>query len=230
MTSWRGLGEAVKAHPDGRSTASRLVATAERVGYDGVVLRNAHRLPDSPSIVDIRDAEGIDVVHGVELSDGIDAVSGRLPHLRRQTSILMVAGGTEERNRFVAAQEHVDVLTSPIGPDGPDIDPGVATDAQAHGVAIEIDLGPLRARGGQRVRYIDRLRRLWRVIDHEDLPYVVTATPSTHLELVAPRELAALADTVGIDADAARDGLAAWLDIAARNRERFGEGFLDGAD
>lgn len=215
MTAWSGLGEAVRAHPGGASTAARLAMTAAQIGFDGLVLRNADDLPDAPTLEEIGEAYGIGVSHGVELTAAEPGpVSGRLPGLAERTSVLMVAGGSERMNRFVASQPHVDVLTRPVGPDGPDIDPGVATAAVEHGVAIELDLGPLRGRGGERVRYIDRLRRLWRVVDHFGVPYVVTGAPESHLELVAPRELVALGGLVGIDPDAMRTGLAGWLDVA----------------
>lgn len=219
MSGWTGLGEAARAHPDGDSTAARLAMVAGRVGYETLVLRNGDTLSDSPGVDDIVDATGVDVVRGVELEGPVETVSGRLPHLRGEIDVILVAGGTTERNRFIASQAHVDVLTRPVGPDGPDLDPGVVTSATEHEVAIEVDLGPVRsAVGGQRVRYLDRLRRLWRIIDHYDAPHVLTATPTSHLDVVAPRELAALAEVVGIDTEAAHQGLATWRTIARADR------------
>lgn len=229
MTTWRGLATAVYAPPIGRSTAARLALTAGEVGYDTVVLRNGDALDATPTPGAIAELAGVDLVHGIELREGdIDTVSGRLPHLREETTLLLVTGGSTSMNRFIASQPHVDVLTDPVGPDGPDLDPGVAAAAEEHDVAIELDLGLVRTTaGGRRVRSIDRLRRLWRLVDHYDLPYVVSMGPTSHLEVVPPREVAALADCVGIDPEAARTGLAAWRDIAARNRERYGGRFFD---
>lgn len=220
MSRWDGLAEAVYAHPSGASTAARLALTAKRVGYDQLVIKNADTIPTSPPIEAIADEYDIDIISGIELDGPIETVSGRLPHLRRETSVLAVRGGTDAKNRFVARQPYADILAGPITHEGPDIGPGIATDASEHEVAIEVDLGPLRTQGGRRVRYIDRLRRLWRVVDHYDLEYVLTASPSSHLGVVPPRELVALADLVGIDADAAVVGLETWVTIARRNQQQ----------
>lgn len=219
MTDWRDLGEAVVCYPDGESTAARFAMTADRIGYGGIVLRNGLNINDEPTVDSISEEFDLPVFAGTELSpETPDSVSGRLPHLREQTPMLLVAGGTEELNRFISAQPHVDVMSDPIGPNGPDLDPGIATQARESDVAIEVNLAPLRGSGGERVRYLDRLRRLWRVIEHYEAPYVISMSPTSHLELVAPREIAALGELVGIDETEVRHGLSNWLEIASGNR------------
>lgn len=226
MSRWRGLADAMWPTPTGRSTAARLALTAGEVGFDAVVLRDTSEMGPPPAA--IAEQSGVDLIHGFELTgDDADAISGQLPHLRQQTTMLMVAGGSESLNRFIADQPHVDVLTTPIGPDGPDLDPGIAKSAREHDVALEVDLGPLRrTAGGERVRYIDRLQRLWRLIDHYEVPYVLTMSPSSHLDVVAPREVAALAERIGIEQAEAQAGLGAWTTIARRNREDHDAGFF----
>ena len=231
MSNWRGLAEAATAYPTGQSTVSRLALTADRIGFDGIVIRNAPSTEATAAVAHRATADEIELVYGQELSTGtIETISGRLPQLRKETTVLMVAGGTEQMNRFVARQSHVDVLTRPIDHSGPDLDQGVAKAAIEHEVAVEIDLSPLRSPGGIRVRYLDRLRRLWRIVEYYEVPYVLTIRPASHLELVAPREIVALAEIVGLDAVAARRGLATWMSIAERNREHAGEGFIEPGD
>lgn len=224
MTAWSGLAEAVSVYPDGTSTASRFAMTASQLGYDGIVIRNSRSVAAEPPTSAIREKFDIDIVEGIEVVRADpDEISGQLPHLKEQTELLLVAGGSESMNRFVSGQHHVDVLTDPIGPDGPDIDPGVATQARDNQVAIELNLAPLTSNGGERVRYLDRLNRLWETIDHYDAPYVITVSPESHLKLVAPREAAALGDLVGLEGTDVRTGLATWLDIATVNRHTNGE-------
>ncbi len=224
MTAWTGLAEAISAYPDGTSTASRFAMTASQLGYDAVIIRNSGALADEPPTSTIREEFGIDVVESIEVTRATpDDISGQLPQLREQTEMLLVAGGSESMNRFVSSQHHVDVLTDPIGPDGPDIDPGIATQARENEVAIELNLAPIKSNGGDRVRYLDRLHRLWKTIDHYDAPYVITVSPVSHLQLLAPREASALGDLVGLEEADIRTGLAAWLDIVAANRRTNGE-------
>jgi ribonuclease P/MRP protein subunit RPP1 len=123
-------------------------------------------------------------------------------------------------------------------------DHGTVGVAAANGVRIGIDLAPiLRATGGARVRAIDALRDLRRLIDHHGAAHVVTATPDSHLELRTPRALAAVGDAVGaaggraaesaaahaatLDGDWLRDGLREWGRIAARNRDRLSDAHVE---
>jgi len=54
----------------------------------------------------------------------------------------------------------------------------------------------------------------------------VSANARSHHQLRAPRELVAVGEAVGFDAEAVREGLRAWGDLAERNRERRSEGFI----
>jgi ribonuclease P/MRP protein subunit RPP1 len=108
-----------------------------------------------------------------------------------------------------------------------DVNHVLAKAAAANGVRIEVNLGPaLRGRGGSRVRHLAKLRRLQRILDHYDTPYVVSATAESHLHLRAPRELAAVGDEIGLGAEWIRHGLEAWGDLVARNRNRLSESFI----
>jgi len=215
-----GMYEAVTAHPEGSSTVARLAEVAADMDYDGLVIRNATRaIPDRP-LEDIAGETGIDLVDGLELDPEVpDDASGRLPHLREQVTLLVVAGGSTRINRFVCQQERVDVLSRPLLPDGPYFEVGTAKAAISNDVAVEIDLSPLMLRGGTRVRYAKRLHQLWRIIEHYEVPYVVSLRPSSHLQLRGWRELRALGAVVGIDSDAVSAGLAEWGRIASRNGE-----------
>ncbi len=211
--------EAVTAYPTGTSTVSRFAATAGAVGFRGLVVRNGPAVDDDPSPSVIGEHYDVDVVPSIEL-DPVepDAVSGSLPGYRRTYPLVAVAGGSTPINRFAATQRHVDVLTRPVTPDGPHVEPGTISNAIDNDVAIELDLGPLRSRGGSRVRYLQRLRSLWRVVDHYDAPFVVSMHPTSHLEMRGPRHLKALGDAVGIEAAAIERGLQRWGDLVERNR------------
>ena len=217
--------EAVHAVPDGASTLARFARTAEAYGLDGLVVRNHGDADGTDDLDRVRDAVGIDVVDGVEIkADDPSRLSGFLGSYRPERTVVLVHGGTDRVNRFAVGQRRVDVLAHP-GSAEATVDHVLAREAAENGVRLEVNLaGVLREAGGERVRTIDRLRRLARLIDDAGAPYVVSADPTDHLQLRAPRELVAVGSELGFDPGWVETGLAEWGRIAERNRERLDEG------
>jgi ribonuclease P/MRP protein subunit RPP1 len=217
--------EAIHAHPDGAATAARFAATAAGMGYDGVVVRARDATPDYPAV---REASGIDAVDAVEIvAPDPERASGAVGGLRPEHTLLCVRGGTDRLNRFAVEGERVDVLTRPMAGDG-DVNHVLADRAAEHGVRIEFDLGPvLRSAGGERVQALRDLRKLRELVADADAPFVVSATPTSHLELRAPRELIAVGEAVGFDPETVRAGLREWGELAERNRHRRSESFVE---
>jgi ribonuclease P/MRP protein subunit RPP1 len=215
--------EAVHAYPDGEATAARFADAAARYGYDGVVVRAVDAGPDYDRLADA----GVDVVDAVEVvAEDPSRASGAVGNYRPKHTLVVVRGGTPALNRFAVEQDRVDVLARPMAGEG-DVNHVLAKAARDHGTRIEFDLGPvLRSTGGPRVRALSGLRKLRELVDAYDVPYVVSANPRSHLELRAPRELRAVGEAVGFDADAVSEGLREWGRLAARNRERAGESFI----
>ncbi|AEN04574.1 Ribonuclease P protein component 3 [halophilic archaeon DL31] len=221
-----GLGpyEAVCAHPAGQTTAARQAKTATEYGFDGVVIRTREAAYDAETLAQ---KYGIDVVRGIEVeASDPETASGAVGNHRTECTVLCVRGGTPAINRFAVEQDRVDVLTRPLRADG-DVNHVIVKQAIEHNVRLEFDLGPvLRRDGGERVRYLRKLKKLREVVDYYDAPYVVSATPDSHLELRAPRELAAVGGAIGFEDGAIEQGLAEWGRVAARNRARRSESFI----
>ncbi|MFB6070483.1 MAG: RNase P subunit p30 family protein [Halanaeroarchaeum sp.] len=219
--------EAVRVAADGSSTPARFAATVADAGFDGVVVANRH---DDRAAVDrgaIEAEYGIDVVEGIEVVTDEKAVaSGAIGSLRREATVLAVRGGSPDLNRYVAENEAVDVLRAPMADEG-DVNHVIVKRAAANGVRLEVNLGPvLRRDGGPRVRALRGLRKLGELIDAFDAPYVVSVDPATHLQVRAPRELAAVGEEIGFDEDWIATGLAEWAVIAAANREKRSERYV----
>ncbi|GAB7008542.1 RNase P subunit p30 family protein [Halorubrum trueperi] len=235
--------EAVHAHPEGDATAARHAATAARYGYEGVVVRTRDALDPigesgdlsqeraadrSREAAALREEYGVDVVDAVEI-DVADATSasGAVGNYRPERTVVCLGGGDDDLNRFAVEEPRIDVLARPMDGSG-DFNHVLAKAARDNGVHVEFDLGPLlRATGGKRVRALADLRKLREIVTYYDAPHVVSANPRSHLELRAPREVVAAAETVGFDAEWVREGLRAWGEIAARNRERRSEDFIE---
>ncbi|SFF98425.1 ribonuclease P/MRP protein subunit RPP1 [Halopelagius inordinatus] len=216
--------EAVYAHPDGDATVSRFAATAATHGFDGLVVR---AVDASPEYETLREEVSVDLVDAAEVvAPHPRNASGSVGNFRPDHTVVVVRGGTNELNRFAVEQARVDVLARPFDGDG-DVNHVLAKAARDNGVAIEANFGPvLRRTGGTRVRHLRKLRKLSRLLDHYDAPHVVSVGAESHLHVRSPRELAAVGEEIGLDGEFVREGLAAWGDIAARNRRRMSESFI----
>ena len=227
--------EAVHAHPDGDATVARHAATAARHGYDGIVVRTRDALaptgadagPASEAAA-LREEYGVDVVDAVEIDvDGPTSASGAVGNYRSDRTVVAIVGGDDALNRFAVEEPRVDVLARPMDGAG-DFNHVLAKAARDNDVHVEFDLGPLlRATGGERVRALADLRKLREIVTYYDAPHVVSANARSHLGLRAPRELVAAAEAVGFAPEWVREGLRAWGEIAARNRDRRSEAFIE---
>ncbi|WP_435128318.1 RNase P subunit p30 family protein [Halobaculum sp. D14] len=219
-----GPYEAVYAYPEGDATASRYAKTAREYGFDGVVVRSRGSEFDAAAL---RGRYDVDVVPAVEVdADEPTSASGAVGNFRPEFPVVLVRGGTDALNRFAVEQDRVDVLARPMDGDG-DVNHVLANAAREHGTRIEFDLGPaLRATGGGRVQALKGLRKLREIVAACEAPYVVSATPHSHLQVRSPRELVAVGERLGFDAAWLRDGLAEWGRVAARNRDRMSEEFI----
>jgi ribonuclease P/MRP protein subunit RPP1 len=220
--------EAVHAHPDGESTVARLARTAADYGYEGVVVRNHDDARAEYDPERIREEYGIDVVEGVEIrADDPQQASGSVGNYRTSETIVGIHGGTTALNRFAVEQSKIDVLAHPMTAGG-DINHVLVKAAVENGVRLEFNLsGVLRESGGRRVRILQSLRKLREIVAHYDAPYVVSADPTSHLEVRAPRELKALGEQIGCSGEFVEDGLAEWGRLAERNRHVDSESFIE---
>ncbi|WP_336344387.1 RNase P subunit p30 family protein [Halalkalicoccus ordinarius] len=220
--------EAVHAHPDGRSTVARFAHAAREYGFEGIVVRNHGDARAEYDPERITERYGIDVVPGIEIrAEDPERASGYLGSYREELPVLAVHGGTNALNRFAVEQERVDVLAHPTRGEG-DFNHVLAKAATRNGVRVEFDLDPvLRAEGGRRVQALSDLRKLRELVGKYDVPYVVSAEPTSHLQLRAPRELVAVGERIGFSEVQIRSGLREWDRLAERNRERLSESFIE---
>jgi len=220
--------EAVHALPDGDSTVARMALTASDYGYGGIVVANHGDSPASYDPEAISDEYGVDVVTGVEVrADDPSRASGFVGNHRENQTIVAIHGGDPKMNRFAVEQPAVDVLAHPMAGDG-DFNHVLAREAAANGVRVELSFARiLRRDGGQRVQAIRNLRKLHELLTHYDTPYVVSAGPTNHLQLRAPRELVALGEQMGLPGEDVETGLREWQRLAERNRGRHSDSFVE---
>ncbi|MDL5361054.1 RNase P subunit p30 family protein [Halalkalicoccus sp. NIPERK01] len=219
--------EAVYAAPEGRSTVARHAHTASEYGFAGVVVRNGDALEGNET-ERIAETYGIDVVRGTEIrAEGSQTASGYLGNRREEYTILALRGGTDDLNRFAVEQPRVDVLSRPMAGEG-DFNHVLAKAAARNGVRVEFDLSTvLRLEGGPRVQALSDVRKLRELVDQYEVPYVVSASPESHLQLRGPRELIAVGERIGFSPEGIETGLREWGRLAERNREIASESFIE---
>ncbi|MFP8958810.1 RNase P subunit p30 family protein [Natrialbaceae archaeon A-CW3] len=207
---------------------ARVVETAARYGYEGVVVRNHDGARVAFDVDELVDEYGIDVVDGVEVrADDPHQASGSVGNYRPQYTILAIHGGTNAINRFAVETDKVDVLAHPMAGSG-DVNHVLVKAAVENGVRLEFSFANvLRATGGRRVRAIQSLRKLRELVTYYDAPYVVSADPHGPLELRGPRELCALGEELGFDREWITDGLEEWGRLANRNRRIQSDSFIE---
>jgi len=220
--------EAVHADPDGDSSVERFAETAAEYGFDGLVVRNHGDALAEFDGESLSGRHAIDVVEGVEVrADDPSRASGFVGTHRDSKTIVAVHGGTNAINRFAVEQPAVDVLAHPMAGDG-DVNHVIARTAAENGVRLELSFERvLRAEGGRRVQALRDLRKVRELVETYDTPYVVSADPQSHLHLRAPRDLTAVGETVGFDADQMAAGLAEWGRLVERNRRRQSDEFVE---
>jgi len=220
--------EAVHASPDGTDTLDRVARTASEYGFDGLVVRNHGDAPPDAPLETVAERYDIDLVSGVEVrATDPSRASGFVGNHRESKEIVVVHGGTPELNRFAVEQPAVDVLAHPMAGDG-DVNHVLAKAAADNGVRLEFCLRDvLRATGGERVQALRGLRKLRELVATFDAPYVVSADPRSRLQLRAPRELVAVGEAVGFDAETIETGLAEWGRLAERNRSIRSDSFVE---
>ena len=221
------LYEGVHAHPDGDSTVARMAATAAEYEFGGVVVRNHSGATAEYDPERVSDAYGVDVVGAIEIrADDPSQASGHVGNYRPKYTLLALHGGTPKLNRFAVEEARVDVLAHPMRGSG-DFNHVLAKAAVERGVRVEFDFARvLRNDGGPRVQALQDLRKLREIVAQYDVPYVVSANPESHLQLRAPRELAAVGRAIGFETEQIREGLREWGRLAARNRERESDDFI----
>lgn len=217
------------AHPDGPSTVSRLALTAAEQGYNGLVVRNhADAMAEYDPEALATEFE-IDLVESVEVrADTRSRATELITSHRPKQRIVCVHGGDPTLNRLACEDERVDVLAHPLSDQPIEFDHVLARRAAENGVRIEINLARvLRSTGGARVKFLRGLRRLRKLIEKYDVPFVVSADARNHLQLRSPRELAAVGSVIGFSAEGMRIGLREWGWLAERNRDRQSESFIE---
>ncbi len=212
--------EAVHIFPVGKSTLSRMAATASNYGFDGIVTRKFVGDHSDITLKKISEAFEITVFSGMEIkSEKTSSLSGHINGNRFKTPVLCVHGGDPSVNLFASKQKSLDVLCHPMDSGG-DLNQVIVKEAMRNNVCIEINFRDiLRGSGKNRIRSLGKTRKQWDLISNYGAPFVVSADPTSHLEMRSPTDLISIGELIGMSAADVKQGLSKWGEIAAHNLE-----------
>lgn len=117
---------------------------------------------------------------------------------RQEADILVFKGGDEELNRKACENTKIDVL---LHPEKDRKDPGInhvmAEEAAKNQTAMGLDFSQLQNSGKERIHTLSHWRKILKLCEKYETPYLLTTTAETKYELRGPRELKALIDSIG---------------------------------
>ena len=213
--------ELARCYPEGPSSASRMALTARSLGWGGIIILS--RDPDRIFMPEAaQKVRGVEVAIGAEAqAPGSRALKSRIGSLYSRYPFVAVLGGSEETVRMASEDPHVDLLFHPCDVRHP---LGIATARAAaqNQVAIGFDLSPLiHLRGHNRARWMEALRHNLDLVRKFHLRPAITAGALSHLDLRSPRELMALAQVAGFEADEAKEALCWPGRVLEKNRRNW---------
>lgn len=203
--------------PQGSSSPSRMAIVARRLGFSGIIVMSING-----------DLQGLDAAHrigGISITGGVEVTSkdprslkGRISSLRDRYPFLAVHATSEPLLLEALDDPRVDLVVN----SGFRLTVPEARSAKRNHVALAIDLQPMiRLRGASRSRWLDLQRYNVRVARKFGIPLMITASPRSHLDLRAPRDMIAMAKILGISREEAIDALRLPGRILDMNQRRW---------
>lgn len=181
--------------------AESAVKRAKLLGFSGIALMGT---PDKSLIKE----DGFDIVSAIILkAKTVEELKSEIDKFRSKVEILAVHGGIYEINRAACEDARVDLLCHP---ERGRIDSGldhICTKAAAeNGVALEINFGEL-LNSRSRPKQIYFMQRNIYLCNKYGAKLITTSGASDIWEMRAPRELASIANVLGLDIGLAIDSV-----------------------
>jgi len=185
-----------------------MALVARRLGYQGIIVANSNDFSNIFKFEAARQIKNMEVVQGADVvARDRKSLHSRVTSLRKKVPFVAVQGVSDMIVRAACEDPNVDVLIQ--HPEGRgNLGIAAARSAKMNQVAWGFDLSPMiKLRGGQRSRWMSIFRRNLVLARKFKIPMMITARPSSHLDLRAPREMMALAGLAGMEMAEARAAL-----------------------
>lgn len=209
----------VHVMPQGSSSPSRMALVARRLGFAGIIVMSINGSGDLQGLDAAHRIGGISVISGVEvIPKDPRNLKGRISSLRDRYPFLAVHATSEPVLHMALDDPRVDLVVN----SGFRLTVPEARSAKRNQVALAIDLQPMiRLRGVSRSRWLDLQRYNVRVARKFNIRMMITASPRSHLDLRAPREMVAMAQILGLSREEALESLRLPGMILDMNQRRW---------
>ncbi|QQG40260.1 MAG: hypothetical protein HYS81_02530 [Candidatus Aenigmatarchaeota archaeon] len=184
----------------------KTVEVAATLGFSGLAVVEYHQKFDAfrelrKRLRDASQKSGLELVGAVEIqADSIKTLKRALAKYREIAELVLVSGGDYAINRAAAEDGRVDVIAHPeFKRVDSGIDHVVTQSAAQNGVALELNMGELLTTYKRvRTHVLNHMERNVMLCKEFGTPIVVTSGAKDAWGLRDPRELAALAQILGL--------------------------------
>jgi ribonuclease P/MRP protein subunit RPP1 len=177
----------IHPYPAGDSSLRRMAIEARELGFDQVVA--AGTTGDVPGVL------RANIITVSSMKEVISSLQG----IPRGQGVVMVTAGDLVFNRGVIGLRGVRVLRGIHRTKAGAFNHVAAREAEAKGVAVELDLSPLvEGRGLQRQRVISRYRELLKLHRHYHFPFTMASNARSILTQKSVRDMVLLASLFGM--------------------------------
>ena len=181
----------------GENSVEDMTQMGKRLGLAGIgVVRYF------PSVSELPDVEGIDLINSVMIKPAKPEEVGRLAEkARERAEVLMVHGGNYDVNRAACENSAIDVLCHPeLGRKDSGLDHICTRAAHDNNVAIEVNFREvLESYKRNRIYMLSAMKKNIELCKKYDVKIVTTSSAVTKWGMRSGRELASIAHLIGLD-------------------------------
>lgn len=191
----------------GENNINELAIAADALGYSGIAIsdmfHSIEKLKQIKRIISSASKKiGCEIFHGVEIrAKNPQELSRLVSRLREQVLILIVSGGDYNINRAACENPKVDILAHPeMGRPDNGLDEACLRAAAENKVAIEINFREiLYGYRKPRAYILNHIATNIKLCDETKAKMVICSAVQSIWDMRTPREMAALANVLGMD-------------------------------
>jgi len=215
---------------DGLDAPEELIKMAAHLGYRFLVLadfKEDEGLRELAALKEYGKRHGIDVASRANITvNSVKELKEGLRRIRRKVEVVGVASEAKEVVRAAARDGRVDVV-SMLGLLKSPLDKGIVELMRRGRSALELNLSALISETENRRKILEKWMEYSTLAINRRVPIILASGAGSTYQMRSPRELIALALTIGMNVDVAVNGVSTLpLQIIRLNREKLKPEFV----
>jgi len=189
----------VHAYPETDMSVEDMLRVAKRYGYAGIAITNNDDISNGNKVSN-------SIFRGVEIrTNSVSELKRKIKLYYGKVSVLAVHGGSEKINKAALKDFRVDILAHPCGEKGEgELSHVMVRYAAENGVAIDFNLNAIiRSKRSDRARILRKMREIFKIARKYKAMPIITSNAHSVYDLIAPREMIALASLFGMQKEEA---------------------------